>query len=157
MIRRAELLIAPWDAVPVDSDEVARCLGQTLHAPQLALRSASSGHAVVIAYEGQTDQMVSCADSDLSIVEGAWPEPVGLRLTVSSDPSQPAWTVELDRYGLRPVYFGLDRRRRPVVSTRPEMVAALIGSRLSILAVAFSCLGVMRSTIGAGSLLGGRP
>lgn len=136
MIRRAELLIAPWDAVPADPEETARCLARSLKAPQFELRTTGSGHAVLFAYEGQADTAVTSDSGDWSITEGHWPEPVGLRLSVSSEPADPSWTVEVDHYGLRPLYFGLDRRRQPVVSTRPEMVAALIGSRLSAQALA---------------------
>ncbi len=136
MIRRAELLIAPWDAVPADPEETARCLACSLKAPQFELRTTGSGHAVLFAYEGQADAAVTSDGGDWSITEGHWPEPVGLRLSVSSEPADPSWTVEVDHYGLRPLYFGLDRRRQPVVSTRPEMVAALIGSRLSAQALA---------------------
>lgn len=136
MIRRAELLIAPWDAVPADPEETARCLARSLKAPQFERRTTSSGHAVLFAYEGQSDSAVTSDSGDWSITEGHWPEPVGLRLSVSLEPADPSWTVEVDHYGLRPLYFGLDRRHQPVVSTRPEMVAALIGSRLSAQALA---------------------
>jgi len=136
MIRRAELLIAPWDTVPADPEETARCLARSLKAPQFELPTTGSGHMVLFAYEGQADTAVTSDAGDWSITEGHWPEPVGLRLSVSSEPANPSWTVEVDHYGLRPLYFGLDRRRQPVVSTRPEMVAALIGSRLSAQAFA---------------------
>ena len=136
MIRRAELLIAPWDAVAVDPSEAAQCLARSLYSPQLVQRTAKSGQMIVCAYEGQCAIADTSDTEDLSITEGRWPEPVGLRLVVSSDPEQPSWTIDIDRYGLRPVYFGFDRRRRPVVSTRPEMVAALIKSRLSARALA---------------------
>ena len=136
MIRRAELLIAPWDAVPVDPKEMARCLAGSLNAPQFEVRTTGSGYTVLFAYEGQADTAVTSDGGDWSITEGHWPEPVGLRLSVSSESADPSWTVDVDHYGLRPLYYGLDRRRQPVVSTRPEIVAALIGSRLSAQALA---------------------
>ena len=136
MIRRVELLIAPRDAATVDPNEVARCLARPLNSPQLVHRSTKQGQMIVCAYEGQCATVNTADTEDLSITEGRWPEPVGLRLVVSSDPEQPCWTIDIDRYGLRPLYFGFDRRRRPVVSTRPEMVAALIKSRLSAQALA---------------------
>lgn len=136
MIRRAELLIAAWDAIQVDPKEMASCLARSLNAPQFELRTTGSGHTVLFAYEGQADTAVTSDGGDWCITEGHWPEPVGLRLSVSSERSGPSWTVDVDHYGLRPLYFGLDRRRQPVVSTRPEIVAALIGSRLSAQALA---------------------
>lgn len=136
MIRRVELLIAPLDAVPVDPSEAARCLARSLNSPQLVHRTTKQGQMIVCAYEGQCATADTFDTEDFSITEGRWPEPVGLRLVVSSDPEQPCWTIDIDRYGLRPLYYGFDRRRRPVVSTRPEMVAALIKSRLSTQALA---------------------
>ncbi len=136
MIRRAELLIAPGDVLPVDSDETARCLARSLDSPQFVQCNTKNGQVIVCAYEGQ-DAIAATSDTeDLCITEGRWPEPVGLRLVVSSDPEQPSWTIDIDRYGLRPVYFGFDRRRRPIVSTRPDIVAALIKGRLSVQALA---------------------
>ena len=136
MIRRVEFLIAPLDAVPVDPNEAARCLARSLESPQFVHRTTQQGQVIVCACEGECAADNTSDTEDLSITEGHWPEPVGLRLVVSSDPEQPCWTIDIDRYGLRPVYFGFDRRRRPVVSTRPEMVAALIKSRLSTQALA---------------------
>ncbi len=136
MIRRVELLIAPCDTAPVDPSEAGRCLARSLNSPQLVQRTTKNGQMIICTYEGQCAIAKRSDTEDLSITEGCWPEPVGLRLVVSSDPEQPCWTIDIDRYGLRPLYFGFDRRRRPVVSTRPEMVAALIKSRLSTQALA---------------------
>ncbi|MHC4101978.1 MAG: asparagine synthase-related protein, partial [Planctomycetota bacterium] len=49
--------------------------------------------------------------------------------------------VESDHYGLRPIFYGLDKQRRPIVSTRPDVVAALIDGRLSSQSLA-ECLAV---------------
>lgn len=76
----------------------------------------------------------------IEVVEGSWPEPLGLRLKASSTGARWSWSAESDAHGVRPVYWGFDGRHRPVVSTRPEVVAAMIGARVSASSVAESLL-----------------
>lgn len=137
MIRRAEILIAPWDAMPVSaSDALARCLGRTLDNPKFLSRSCGPGQIIVIAYVGEVDCENYNEQEELVLTEGHWPEPLGLQLKIKSKCENPSWNLESDVYGVRPIYFGIDKLKRTVVSTRPEMVAALLGSRPSALSLA---------------------
>jgi asparagine synthase (glutamine-hydrolysing) len=153
-ISRGELLIAPADTLSaLSEDALARCVGRTLDDPH-CLNLICGDHLVLLfAQQGFEELGPSPFLGQYSFTEGVWPEPLGLRATFSSDPLDTAWTVESDRYGLRPIYYGLDRQHRPIVCTRPDAVAALIDGRLSAQAVA-ECL-VVGFTLQSHSLFAG--
>ena len=132
-IGRAELLIVPLQMLAaLDQDALVRSLGKTLDAPRCLTVTCGAFQILVLTGDGlgETDRPRPplCR---LDIAEGLWPEPLGFRLTALSSPRESTWRVESDRYGVRPIWWGLDTRRRPIVSSRPDIVAALIGSRLS--------------------------
>ena len=131
MIHRLELLIAPSDVALAGGNTLVDCVGQTLNAPRCMHLACVADAIMVLADDGLGGMGVEQPLRDVSFTEGLWPEPLGLRLTVSSSIPNGSWTVESDRYGIRPIFYGFDNQRRPIVSTRPEVVAALIGGRLS--------------------------
>ncbi|MHC4416210.1 MAG: hypothetical protein ACYS0G_13090 [Planctomycetota bacterium] len=136
-ITRGELLIAPANAFPAHVEAaLARRLGQTLDAPRRVQVTCGRHLILILAPDGLAGLHVRPSLEHLSITEGLWPEPLGLHLTLSTTPPNPSWTLESDRYGIRPIFYGLDQRHRPIVSTRPELVAAIIGGRLSAQSVA---------------------
>lgn len=132
--RRLELLIAPRDAMGADAGAtLLRALGRTLISPRFS-QTTCGAYAIALALnkgEGVQEGIADPGPGATRLIEGLWPEPLGLRLTVSPDPPRRSWCVESDRYGVRPVFYGFDRSKRPIVSTRPDVVAALIGARLS--------------------------
>jgi len=128
---RLELLIAPGDIALAGGGTLVDCVGQTLDAPRCLRLTCGADAVMVLADDGLGDMAAVQSRCDVRLTEGLWPEPLGLNLTVSSSTGNGSWTVESDRYGVRPIYYGFDTHRRPIVSTRPEVVAALIGSRLS--------------------------
>ncbi|MHC4785607.1 MAG: asparagine synthase-related protein [Planctomycetota bacterium] len=153
-ITRGELLIAPADSLSVlGEDALARCVGGTLDSPHCVNLICGDHLALLFAQEGFHELGPSPFLGHFSFTEGLWPEPLGLRATFSSDPLDTVWTIESDHYGLRPIYYGLDSRHRPIVSTRPDAVAALIDGRLSAQAVA-ECL-VVGFTLQSHSLFEG--
>ena len=132
-IGRAELLIVPLHVpAALDQDALVRSLGKTLDAPRCLTATCGAFRIMVLTGDGlaETDRPRPLFHR-LDIAEGLWPEPLGFRLTALSSPRESTWWVESDRYGVRPIWWGLDKHRRPIVSTRPDIVAALIGSRLS--------------------------
>jgi asparagine synthase (glutamine-hydrolysing) len=127
---RLELLIAPDDALR-PGHAARRHLGLTLD-DAYEMEFTCGGCRIMIRADCDlTPARTSRGTGGLEIREGNWPEPVGARLTTSTGDACNRWSIESDLYGLRPVYYGFDRRRRPVVSTRPELVAALIGAQIS--------------------------
>ncbi|UCD75708.1 MAG: hypothetical protein JSV91_02100 [Phycisphaerales bacterium] len=136
-VQRAELLIAPGETISAGSvRRFADCLGQTV-APAGYLRRQCGGYEIILTADGLPDDWSDAnRRSDLEFIEDLWPEPVGLHLKTSGTRPAASWFAESDRYGLRPLFYGFDSRRRPIVSTRPDIVAALIGTHLSILSLA---------------------
>ncbi|MHC4219756.1 MAG: asparagine synthase-related protein [Planctomycetota bacterium] len=153
-ISRGELLIAPADSLSaLGEDALARCVGRTLDDPHCVSLICGDHLALLFAQGGFQELGPSPFLGQYSFTEGLWPEPLGLRATFSSDPLDTSWTLESDRYGLRPIFYGLDRQRRPIVSTRPDVVAAIIDGRLSAQALA-ECL-VVGFTLQSHSLFEG--
>jgi asparagine synthase (glutamine-hydrolysing) len=141
-ITRGELLIAPADSLSaLGEDAVTRCVGRTLDNAH-CLNLICGNHVVLLFAQGGFAELgPSPFLGHYSFTEGLWPEPLGLRATFSSEPLDTTWTIESDHYGLRPIFYGLDQQHRPIVSTRPDVVAALIDGRLSAQSVA-ECLAV---------------
>jgi asparagine synthase (glutamine-hydrolysing) len=139
---RGELLVAPADSLSaLGEDALALCVGRTLDHPH-CLNLICGDHLVLLFAQGGFSELgPSPYFGHYSFTEGLWPEPLGLRATFASEPLETAWTIESDRYGLRPIFYGLDAQHRPIVSTRPDVVAALIDGRLSAQSVA-ECLAV---------------
>ncbi len=136
-IGRAEVLIAPADTLAeCDVSALARCVGQTLDAPTYRYLACGSYGAVVLSKTGLEPAGGPRPAHDIKLSEGLWPEPLGLRLAVWPAPPNAAWSLESDRFGVRPIFYGFDGRQRPIASTRPELVATLVGGRLSERSVA---------------------
>jgi hypothetical protein len=126
--RRLELLIVPRDLMSgIDQAALLAALGRTLTAPRTLQMTCGPCLIVVLIDAPPPATTLPTSLQRLDVIEGLWPEPLGLRLT---------WRVESDRYGVRPIFYGFDRFERPIVSTRPDVVAALIGGRLSTSSVA---------------------
>lgn len=130
--RRLELLIAPHDiASRIDQSALIAALGQTLTAPR-SLQMGCHPYLILVLVDAPAPAAtVTPPPQQLDVIEGFWPEPLGLRLTSRAGPQGRSWRVESDRYGVRPIFYGFDRLERLIVSTRPDIVAALIGGRLS--------------------------
>lgn len=77
-------------------------------------------------------------EGERSYVGGRWPESLGLRLSVDTDES--AWHIESDRYGVMPLYHARDASGRILVSTRPELLARIIDTKIDPLAIAAQTL-----------------
>jgi asparagine synthase (glutamine-hydrolysing) len=96
------------------------------------LRSLTGGATVARVDSGDDVVLVASRDreaataSSLDVVEGSFPEPVGMRVAVTPRD----WTVTADRYATRGIFHGRASAGR-VVSTRIEVVAALTGAALS--------------------------
>ena len=135
--RRVELLIAPRDLTrATDARRLADSVGDTLDLPHSLHRRSGDFDIFIIADGRPHSQPDLTGDQNLCLVEGLWPEPVGLHLETFGVEATPSWVVESDHYGVRPIFFGFDSQKRPIVSTRPDVVAALLGSRPSVRSIA---------------------
>lgn len=136
-IPRAELLIAPRDVA--DNPALAGILLTGPDADRAAepLCFRGDSYEMVLASYGPFDNWSKLdTGSSVQLTEGWWPEPVGMAADFDMNPAREEWSVEPDRYGLRPIYYGFDAKKRPIASTRPEVVAALIGAELSTRSIA---------------------
>lgn len=128
-VSRAELLIVPLEVLAaVDAGVLGRSLTSTLDGSRCRTVTCGAFQILIAAAE----PAISNA-REMDLIEGAWPEATGFHLAAASSPRGSTWTIESDRYGVRPLYWGLDARHNPIVSTRPDIIAALLGSRLSTL------------------------
>ncbi|MDY7109389.1 MAG: hypothetical protein SYC29_12205 [Planctomycetota bacterium] len=130
--QRIELLIAPRDVMHGRcAATLLEALGQTLTAPRCSRFTCGAEAITCLAEDDVHGDPPGLDPAPMRIVEGLWPEPLGLRLTVAAQAPHASWRVESDRYGVRPIFYAFDSARRPIVSTRPELVAAIIGAPLS--------------------------
>jgi hypothetical protein len=130
--QRVELLIAPRDVMHGRAAAVlVQALGQTLTAPRVSRFTCGADAIACLTEDDVREHHPRFDAASTCLVEGLWPEPLGLRLTVSPDAPRHSWSVESDRYGVRPLFYAFDSSKRPIVSTRPEIVASIIGARLS--------------------------
>lgn len=124
MSRRLDILIAPHQTMRrCHVGELDASLRSRFDAADLrTLRCGAFD--IVLCSDSAWEKQYFEAPGAFAIFEGRWPEPSGLRLTV--DQSARSWVLESDALGVRPIYHGVNDLGQPVVSTRPELVAALI-------------------------------
>jgi hypothetical protein len=133
MTHRSELLILPRFAAC--GDHIARELSRSL--PQARIdRYECAAWTIWVLSAGLSRHQSGGPRDEFEHREGPWPEAPGMRLRGSQSSHDPSWCVEVDCLGLRPIHYGFDNRRRIIVSTRPDLIAALIGSELSTRALA---------------------
>lgn len=135
-VSHAELLIVPAQTLAsIDQDALLARLGEGLARPGRRQCACGAYQIIVLDCDG-LGRAYRAPVRRLEVIEGCWPQPLGFRLTASANSRESSWTLESDLYGVRPLYFGLDAANRPVASTRPEIVAALIGGRIAAQTVA---------------------
>ena len=133
--RRIEMLIAPMRALGQGSRVAARrALMSTLPRTDEFIEARCETNVLMCAVAGAEHQ--ESEDGDLEIVEGWWPEPVGMRVACApivraKEDGACGVEVEMDRLGLRPIFHGRLRGCEIIVSTQPALLAAMLGADVS--------------------------
>lgn len=132
---RCELLItAPGMFAGPNRKPVLEKLGACLE-NQVHRATASTHYRIDMVFDREPGADPVRGDRSLNLRDGAWPDPLGLRL----DFDGAAFTLESDCLGYRPIYHGRDGAGRWVISTRPDAVAAFAGRRVSMMGI-LQCL-----------------
>ena len=101
---RCELLLLP--AALLSSRQhrrIAHVIGGTLDRP--VTTSMSWGSWILhLAVDGGGSVPEVAPPAGVQLTEGWWPDPVGLRMRLWVDRGAPAWMIEPDRLGLRPIF-----------------------------------------------------
>lgn len=128
MTDRIEALIVPaplWTEGVAES--VTACLGASFDRPRR--RRVDCGRLVIVVVDGRGAEPGASdrGSASFCVTEGDWPEAIGLRLSVGAGRCE----LHADRFSIRPVFHGSTAGSGMIVSTRPEVVSAFVGARLS--------------------------
>ncbi len=122
------LLLPEAVAERLDLDAIEREFVRPLGAHRLE-RIQAAGHTGLVAIVAENKPSTP-QDLELSgrhvIQSGFWPDTPGMRLEITSD----SWEIQSDFMAISPIYYATNSNQELFVSTRSDLLAALVDSRL---------------------------
>jgi hypothetical protein len=134
--QRIELIAAPTALLDaLDGEALRSALSSTLPSTDTVIETMCGAYRVT-AVATNARRSDPNKDGAFEIVEGWWPEPVGVRIACpgpehESVDSQRGIEIEADHLGLRPIFHARTGRGEIIAATQPALLAALVGSRMS--------------------------
>lgn len=122
----ADFLLVTGDLAPKNQQLAAGAIASKLGRSQIHTRSLAHGALFLFSDSPLHLRFTDGQKESVVVRECCWPDPVGLFMQFS----RCSCDVQGDLYGLRPIYFG-SSVRGTAVSTRAEVVASLVGGRVS--------------------------